>query len=403
MRLRTLLALGAACLPLGACSDQPTAPSDAGAIQIRLATLPAGPYRCGQAIPVSATVTSSRGKAVAGLLLNFNVLSGGGSIFGGAALTDSRGVAADIWTLGRPDVLNTMAIRTVSSGGTPTTYDSATVTPLSRLAWVSGFDIWVMNSDGTNKAKLIDSPGGEEADYPTWSPDGSQLAYEHSDSWTADMYVINADGTGNTRLTTDGVRRMHLAWSPDGGKIAFTQGNDIYVMDLATKAQTQLTNAAGFDEGATWSPDGSRIAFLSNRTGNFEVWAMNADGSGQTNLTANGADNAWPAWSPDGSKIAFCRAVDLMSDYDDIWLMNPDGSGQANLTNSPTNFSCWPTWSPDGKVAFMSDLGSDPGSNVYYYNVWSISTNGTGLTNMTHNDAYTFLTEITWTAGCPAQ
>ena len=74
---------------------------------------------------------------------------------------------------------------------------------------------------------------------------------------------------------------------------------EIYVMDADGTGQTRLTNNAGLDGEPDWSPDGTKIAFDNSRDG---IYVMNADGSGQTILTDNGG---YPSWSPDGTKIAF--------------------------------------------------------------------------------------------------
>ena len=93
---------------------------------------------------------------------------------------------------------------------------------------------------------------------PTWSPDGSRIAFDSERDGNLEVYVMNADGTGQTRLTD---------------------------------------NPAA-DGVPAWSPDGSRIAFMSNRDGDYEIYVMNTDGSGQTRLTVNSAADVAPAWSP---------------------------------------------------------------------------------------------------------
>ncbi|HJX61829.1 MAG TPA: hypothetical protein VJ578_04595, partial [Dehalococcoidia bacterium] len=140
------------------------------------------------------------------------------------------------------------------------------------------------------------------------------------------------------------------------GKIAFhsyRDGNaEIYVMNADGSGQTRLTNEPATDNLPSWSPDGSRIAFSSTRDGNAEVYVMNADGSGQARLTNNPAYDNEAHWSPDGSKIAFSTDRDGNGE---IYVMNADGSGQTNLTNDPAGDGSGPTWSPDGsQIAFGS-------------------------------------------------
>ncbi|MDP6512914.1 MAG: hypothetical protein QF878_06995 [SAR202 cluster bacterium] len=111
---------------------------------------------------------------------------------------------------------------------------------------------------------------------------------------------LHADGSGQTNLTNNSAADADPAWSPDGAKIAFWSGRDgnseMYVMNTDGSDQTRLTTNDAWEPA--WSPDGAKIAFSSHRDGDWEIYLMNADGSGQTRLTNDPAHDSSPAWSP---------------------------------------------------------------------------------------------------------
>jgi Tol biopolymer transport system component len=226
-----------------------------------------------------------------------------------------------------------------------------------RIVFASNRDgnleIYMMNADGSDQVRLTNNPGDDWE--PAWSPDGSRIAFTQQvvsgDGVDSEIYVMNTDGSDQVRLTNNPGDDWYPAWSPDGSKIAFTRNAEIYVMDADGSNQINLTNNPDNDWYPTWSPDGSKLAFTSSRGGNHEIYVMDADGSNQVNLSNNPGDDRDPTWSPDGSKIAF---MSYRGESFDIYVMDTDGSNQANLSNNPNHDGAI-GWSPDGsKIAFTS-------------------------------------------------
>ena len=252
-----------------------------------------------------------------------------------------------------------------------------------RIAFHSNRDgndeIYVMNADGSSQTRLTSNPAADFA--PAWTVDGATLAFTSNRDGNSEIYVMTSSGSNQANLTNNPADDRHPAWSPAGGKIAFeTKRKDyreVYVMNSDGSNQTNLTNSSSLDAGPAWSPDGARIAFRSSRDGNDEIYVMNADGSNQTNLTNNPGRDAAPSWSPKGSRVAFHTTRDGNAE---IYVMDSDGSNQTRLTNHPAD-DVNPAWSPDGtKIAFSSNRDGN-------YEIYVIKADGSGLIRLTNNPA----------------
>jgi TolB protein len=172
----------------------------------------------------------------------------------------------------------------------------------TRLCFASTRDgnseIYVMNSDGSNVRRLTRSPGIDIS--PTWSPTGTQIAFVSDRGGDPHIYIMDADGTGSplplTREYSD-----RPTWSPAPyNEIAYSArtgpGNDIKVVDLATRTVRQLTFGEGTNESPTWSANGRHLAFMSTRAGKSQIFTIARDGKDVRQLTRTG-NNQQPNWS----------------------------------------------------------------------------------------------------------
>jgi hypothetical protein len=158
-------------------------------------------------------------------------------------------------------------------------------------------DLNVMTFTAADTLTKLPIPGPQSLERPTWSPDGTRVAFACRWATTTDLCIVNRDGSGLVRLTEDAQRDDHPAWSPDGTRIAFTRypvgstsdaSAEIVLMDVATRQITPLTQ--GLDPA--WSPDGSKLVFA----GGDGLFVIGANGANRTRVTT-GAHRA-PAWRP---------------------------------------------------------------------------------------------------------
>ena len=236
--------------------------------------------------------------------------------------------------------------------------------------------IYAMNDDGTGQVNLTNSPANDMS--ASWSPDGSRIAFvsdrDHMHEPTGaewEIYVMNADGSGVTRLTNNRVNDMSPVWSPDGSRIVFSSHNDnIYVMNTDGSRNTQLTDNDSW--GPSWTPDGTHIVFGSYREGEYKTYIMNADGTSQMPFVLPGDDGYpgyYPYWSSDGHHIAFTIHPTEQTYY--IYTINSDGSNRNEITAGGWVYD----WSPDGsQLAFGSGEG---GANYWDSDIYVINIDGT--------------------------
>jgi len=242
----------------------------------------------------------------------------------------------------------------------------------NRIAWAGAVDgrygIHVSALDGSDARQLTD---GANDGWPAWSPDGTRIAFSRSSEANAsrcsrdaewnlicrtDLFVMRADGSDLTRITSDPAPEYDPEWSPDGTRIAYTKsdlfGTAIWVAKGDGSDPRQVSSArGGSDFRESWSPDGSEIAFSAIRYEDTYIWLVNADGTNERVLMDAGFATG-PAWSPDGSRIAF---VGLTSDLAGtaqseatlaVFVMRSDGSSITEIAEVPGGVAGDIAWQP---------------------------------------------------------
>jgi TolB protein len=178
----------------------------------------------------------------------------------------------------------------------------------SKLAFSSSRtgdpEIYVVDQSGANIKRLTDIKSPDVS--PVWNPKpGAQIAWVSGRTGLPQIYTMESDGTNAQKMTDQGYA-VSPAWSPNGQFLLFSWirhygpgvlgGDDIYIMDIASKKFVQLTHEGGRNDFPSWSPDGRHIVFQSNRSGSEQIWTMLADGTDQKPLTVTGS-NTQPNWS----------------------------------------------------------------------------------------------------------
>ena len=293
-----------------------------------------------------------------------------------------------------------------ASTGTPTA-TGAKQTPPGRIVFRRHADdsgnigsLFTIDANGGNERPVTRSQPDVLDDQPNWSPDGSRIVFTHltglgTDHEAHQLFVMAKDGTDVTALTPGlPAKGTQIAgfddsgsFSPDGSLIAYTHSegsvpqdqlehSDLWVMDVDGTHPHPITHFpayAGDVGGQQWSPDGKRLVFAitnaatSTPVGGRALFLINVDGSGLCQLTpwSVGA-NGTPDWSATSNLIVFRAVVDEESGKGNFFTIHPDGSGLAQVTHfTDTVISHKVGFSPDGGWIVFGKTGPDGGGHVF--------------------------------------
>jgi Tol biopolymer transport system component len=229
--------------------------------------------------------------------------------------------------------------------------------------------VYTIRPNGAGLTQLTHVADDQAAAMPDYSPDGTSIVYESNASGPYEIWVMNADGSGQTQLThRAGFEAFQPSWSPDGEHIVFSSCGEplgfpaycnIDVMNANGTGRTKLVGGNWFHLRPQYSPDGKEIAFHSDRTGRLSaLWVVGPDGSGLRRLTPAHLEAFWPDWAPNGKRI-------LISDNccrpgSNLYTVPADGGRARRITDFGSRFAdrAFGDYSPDGRrVAFFFTRG----------------------------------------------
>jgi len=271
--------------------------------------------------------------------------------------------------------------------------------------------IFTITPDGTNRKQLsFDGDNGR----PDWSPDGRRIAFNAKRNGKVWVAVMDADGS-NQKLLVEGAAPD---LSPDGKQIAFSRPDDrgiaqIWVVNADGSGMRQITHSNTHKIAPSWSPDGKEMVFVLVRNPSSqsdpqpEIGIMNSEGTnerilttedrvnvrvnpdGSTTVCETANDANAPAWSSVDNRIAFWSGIE--NQYGQIWVINSDGTGSKQLTEDCSHRnSDDPSWSPDGKKILFSTARSGKPE------LWVMDADGNNEKRISDIDAVPFPGRASW-------
>jgi len=232
-------------------------------------------------------------------------------------------------------------------------------------------EIYLMNANGSAQTRVTNNSAFEFD--VSWSPDGNRLAFCSNLQGGFDIYIMDvidittATFSDPVRITNDPALEMSLSWSPDGSRIVYSGPNGITIMDADGRNVSYVNTSPVAGQQPSWSPNGDRLAIVSQQG----LYTIGIDGSNLQQLTSTSA--LVPEWSPDGNKIAYVATEAA----EDIFIINNDGTNNRRITTNPDN-DFVPSWSPDGtRIVYEGSInGNDE--------ICVIDTNGENYKRLTN-------------------
>ena len=229
----------------------------------------------------------------------------------------------------------------------------------SQIAFESEKKLFAVNTDGTQLRQLTNSDTYET--YPAWSPNGVHIAFLAFEQGGWKLYSMEESGLNRKLLSPLPALKSPPAWSPSGNNLAFATEQGIYILYPNGSVAARLTDDST-DALPVWSPNGVRLLFRSERDGNKEIYVIRYDGTGLLNLSEHPREDDEPAWSSTGEEIVFTSRRDEVilneeGSYhfrNELYASPSDSSAVRRLTNRTTVFA--PSFEPQGTRVAISGV-----------------------------------------------
>jgi len=263
---------------------------------------------------------------------------------------------------------------------------SRTLNPIDRISDQKDFHpefsfegriVFQSNFDGDNEIYLLTKEGLKkltnnnwEDEYPVWSPDGKKIAFTANQNENYDIFLMNADGSQITQLTTASSDEKEPSWFPDGENVAFTriikkflrQSLILFQVNIHTRKSKRIIPQ--YNKGHALpniSPKGELLTFTGKKTFGWDV-ALFSMLRNKAQFLDEGGKSCRARFSRDGNKLAYVSSK--ADGKGDIWIMNPDGSDKERITELDDTYDYFPSWSPDNKyIVFDSSHQHDHEGN----------------------------------------
>ncbi len=248
-------------------------------------------------------------------------------------------------------------------------------------------EIYIMNADGSSQTRLTHNPAADR--YPSFSPDGQYIVFVSERAGKNYLYRMRLDGSEQVQLTDHETFVAEPRWSPDGEWIAFISGGlQLYIMRPDGSGITQLTESSAYHGYPTWSADSKKLLFASTQSNEVGIvdnnlYTLNLTDRMITRVTFTTATYDQPAWSPDERYIAFTdrhsRKIYLLdvSSQEITPLLSSDPA----LDTASTPPEITPSWLPDSEHLVFSWY-QEGNAELYVINIFTRE-----LTRLTHNSA----------------